>query len=1036
MRGNVPGLRRWLVILAAVTAGAPAAHGLTLSEIQPGTCQAVPLINGTPCFVDRPEALIAVPPALEGGTLIRTDASAWASGLSFASDQRVEVYICCDANAAAPSWLSSWVATDMVVPASQAVEYAVYAKRFPAGSVSLPGSDSGAAYFVVAQASEAIFPRNGWVLLSYDMPYLREVIRQAPIYHVNHIQLSHDLMMYVYEPLEQPTRRADLNELIDLAHAYGITDVTVWTHEFGTHGLPTACRAPDGRVDGDNPATWDWTRGRYTELFTDACPELDGVVVTFDEVSMMGEGCEVWDTDCFKFAGEGAGATRKVIQAVQDVCHAYGRTFYGRTWAGTHQVDIRDGILQTGDRSTWMMSKNVGGDRGYDWQYMDTHLAVIGTISGQGYNELIELDLCGEYLGRSQYTFGMAAYIKDHWNYAYDLGVRGGMVARIDRQGSLTWHTANRINLHAMDRILGERTADPAELNLEWCLGHFPADVAADIAAHYDAPGNAWDDTRLMTWEAFYPGLCTQLDAAQAVQIGWTALQRLARHRAGLEMQAVLDTRNQKSDYETLRNGIALSVLDLGGTLPPAAGFSNFRPALADSLAPDCAIDVRLDSPGLNPASAACEYSTNGGAAWNAWPAACSASSGSTAVATVTAAGVPFNQVSETMNLVRFGIADLAGVTADSGALRVSTTEPVVWSGFRPGVSVSTTPDVEVRVSSSGAAIDPATASYRYRTDGGLTWTGYEVDWDGRYECNVLPEQAGWAKVEGNLGSEAISVSDGLLCINDTSTASGSKVKFARNWIVDPRVGATAEARMQCTAGGHFFGANLQVSDALYGEALYLKANGMIGLYPSGLLVPAETAQWHTWRVTIQGTDINVYVDGDPRPVIRGQDTFVQSAAPPQQLLFGSGSSAGTQTIWYDYLYWTTRGAFAPAAWRAAGCTAAGPQATITAARVPFNQQGELNGIQFRIHDAAGRPFTSPVYTLSIRPASWADRDGDGDVDQSDFGAFQLCLCGADGYYPAGCEWADSDSDGDADNADVAHFLDCLAGSGRPPACQ
>ena len=924
----------------------------------------------------------------------------------------------------------------MLVDATEAGTYAVYAKRFPAGSVSLPGNDGGAAYFVVAQPSEAVFPRNGWVLLSHDMPYLREVIRQAPVYHVNHIQLSHDIMMYVYEALEQPGRRADLNELIDLAHAYGVSDVTVWTHEFGTHGLPAGCRAPDGRVDGDNPATWDWTRGLYTELFADACPELDGVVVTFDEVSMMGEGCEVWDTDCFKFDGDGAGATRKVIQSIQDVCHAYGRTFYGRTWAGTHQIDIRDGILRTGDRSTWMMSKNVGGDRGYDWQYMDTHLAVIGTISGQGYNELIELDLCGEYLGRSQYTFGMAAYIKDHWNYAHERGVRGGMVARIDRQGSLTWHTANRINLYAMDRILGERTADPAEVNLEWCLAHFPADGAEDIAAHYDAPGTPWDDTRLMTWEAFYPELCTQLDAGQAEQIGWAALGRLDRHRAALEQQAVLDTRNRKSDYETLRNGIGLSVLDLGGTLPPTVGFSNFRPAQADSLAPDCAVDVRLDGPGLNPGSAACEYSTNGGAAWSPWPAICSGPSGSTATQTITAAEVPFNQVSDTLNLVRFRVADLAGAAAESGALRVSTIEPVVWSGFQPATSVLLAPDVEVQVDGSGAGLDPVTASYRYSTDGGLAWVRDEVAWDGRYECDIRPEQAGWARVEGNLGSEAISVADGLLSINDASTASGSKVKYARGWVVDPRVGATAEARMRCTAGGHFFGANLQVSDALHGEALYLKANGMIGLYPSGLLVPTDAAEWHTWRVTIQGKVINVYVDHNPRAVIHGNGTFTQSASPPQQLLFGSGSSAGTQHIWYDYLYWTTRGAFPPTTWRTAGCVAAGQRATISAAKVPFNQQSDLlNRVQFRIHDAAGRPFTSPVYTVRIRPTAWADLDGDGDVDQSDFGAFQLCLCGTDGYYPAGCEWADGDSDGDVDNADVAGFLECLSGSGRPAAC-
>jgi hypothetical protein len=44
------------------------------------------------------------------------------------------------------------------------------------------------------------------------MPYLREFIKQAPNYNVNMIQISHDIMMYSYQVLDDPVRRADIND--------------------------------------------------------------------------------------------------------------------------------------------------------------------------------------------------------------------------------------------------------------------------------------------------------------------------------------------------------------------------------------------------------------------------------------------------------------------------------------------------------------------------------------------------------------------------------------------------------------------------------------------------------------------------------------------------------------------------------------------------------------------------------------------------------------------------------------------------------
>lgn len=63
------------------------------------------------------------------------------------------------------------------------------------------------------------------------------------------------------------------------------------------------------------------------------------------------------------------------------------------------------------------------------------------------------------------------------------------------------------------------------------------------------------------------------------------------------------------------------------------------------------------------------------------------------------------------------------------------------------------------------------------------------------------------------------------------------------------------------------------------------------------------------------------------------------------------------------------------------------------------------------------------------------DLDDDGDVDQSDFGLFQVCLSGPgiEQNLP-GCLEARLDPDEDVDQADFAIFLACLSGAGVPAA--
>jgi len=68
-------------------------------------------------------------------------------------------------------------------------------------------------------------------------------------------------------------------------------------------------------------------------------------------------------------------------------------------------------------------------------------------------------------------------------------------------------------------------------------------------------------------------------------------------------------------------------------------------------------------------------------------------------------------------------------------------------------------------------------------------------------------------------------------------------------------------------------------------------------------------------------------------------------------------------------------------------------------------------------------------------PLYFGDMDQDDDVDQGDFGGFQLCLTGPGPLVlTAPCNCSDSDGDSDVDADDLSVFQACLQGAGTPRA--
>ncbi|MHC4670876.1 MAG: PhoPQ-activated pathogenicity-related family protein [Planctomycetota bacterium] len=110
--------------------------------------------------------------------------------------------------------------------------------------------------------------------------------------------------------------------------------------------------------------------------------------------------------------------------------------------------------------------------------------------------------------------------------------------------------------------------------------------------------------------------------------------------------------------------------------------------------------------------------------------------------------------------------------------------------------------------------------------------------------------------------------------------------------------------------------------------------------------------------------------------------------------------------------------------------------------QVPLPQQGWTGFFVELTYEHGGispYTFTTQVHVVPERLpfARQADYDWDGDVDQEDFGNFQLCLAGSGTPHASECLWADLDSDNDVDQGDFIKFQNCMSGPNVPyvPGC-
>ncbi len=97
-----------------------------------------------------------------------------------------------------------------------------------------------------------------------------------------------------------------------------------------------------------------------------------------------------------------------------------------------------------------------------------------------------------------------------------------------------------------------------------------------------------------------------------------------------------------------------------------------------------------------------------------------------------------------------------------------------------------------------------------------------------------------------------------------------------------------------------------------------------------------------------------------------------------------------------------------------------------------FDADGKLGGTYDATIAVAGNAWNTDKYiavSMTIRTVG-PDVDGDGDVDQRDFGLFQVCLTQPGQTVQPPCDTADFNHDGLVNQGDMTTFVDCLSGPG------
>jgi hypothetical protein len=322
---------------------------------------------------------------------------------------------------------------------------------------------------------------QGWTILSDSEPDALAVVAAAKPYHINHLQLSHQIIEDLRQ-IREPKRQALVRMLVDTAHRAGIKEVVLWDHAlYDLEYYPKEFRTgPNGTVDLDNPRFWTWLKDDYRKML-DLAAGADGLVLTFIET---GARVERQHSTELPTAQDKLAA---VVNAVADVVIGERKlTLYARTFSYTHEEyrNISGAIARFARPDVRLMMKEVPHD--FFLTHPDDFFA--GTIARP---TLMEFDVGAEFNGEG--------LIANTWPEHILVRARGllkrphviGYVARTDRYGKTrVVGRPSEINLLALKRYAEDSQVTAETVYDEFISARFGTGAVALVKAAFH---NAFD---------------------------------------------------------------------------------------------------------------------------------------------------------------------------------------------------------------------------------------------------------------------------------------------------------------------------------------------------------------------------------------------------------------------------------------------------------------------------------------------------------------------------------------------------------------
>jgi hypothetical protein len=324
-------------------------------------------------------------------------------------------------------------------------------------------------------------PVRGWTILSRSEADDMATIAAAPGYGINHIQLSHDLVMEL-KAMRDPAKAGLVNRLVDAAHGAGIHEVVVWDHAlYALDYYPERFRTgPGGTLNLDDPDFWSWFKEDYRTML-DRLPRIDGLVLTFVDTGARSERqfSRRLTTNSQKLAA--------VVNAVADVVIGERHlSLYARTLASSNaDYDTILGAVDLFQRPQVRLMMKETVEDFFLTSPKEGHAGAVPRPT------LMEFDAAGEMNGQGIIANTWPDYFMQRWR---DFQARPhviGYTARTDRYGATRLvGRPGEIDLLALKLSTDDPQATSEKAYDRFISTHYGAAAVPEVKAAFR---NAWD---------------------------------------------------------------------------------------------------------------------------------------------------------------------------------------------------------------------------------------------------------------------------------------------------------------------------------------------------------------------------------------------------------------------------------------------------------------------------------------------------------------------------------------------------------------